>query len=113
MAFAAHARVQGKPVGLGNALQPGIWPVQRADGADHEGLASLLRADCNPVRDGTTQDLRHGIGVFGRVEVQPGALSILLQQSLSYQAVSNALTDALNQVFQLAPGRRLDMLKPG
>jgi hypothetical protein len=40
----------------------------RADGADHEGLAPLLWANGNPVRDGTTHNLGHGIRVFGKIE---------------------------------------------
>jgi hypothetical protein len=35
-----------------------------------EGLAALLRPDGNPVGDGTAQNLRHSIGVFGGVELQ-------------------------------------------
>ena len=39
----------------------------------------VLRADGNPIGDGTTQDLGHGIGIFSGLEVQPGALGVLLQ----------------------------------
>jgi len=44
-----------------------------SDGANHEALAPLLRADGDPVRHGTTQNQWHGVGVFRRVEIQPGA----------------------------------------
>jgi len=37
----------------------------------------------------------------------------LSEPSLAFQAAAYTLTDALNQVFQLVPGRRLDALKPG
>jgi uncharacterized lipoprotein YmbA len=37
----------------------------------------------------------------------------LLQQSLSLEAVTYALTNQLNQILQLALVRRLDVSKPG
>ena len=39
--------------------------------------------------------MRHGIGVFRRVEVQPGVVGILLQQALAFQAASHALANPL------------------
>ena len=45
----------------------GIRFVQGADGANYEGLALLLWADGNPIRDGTAQNLGHGIGIFSEV----------------------------------------------
>ena len=45
MPLTTHAGVQGKSIGLGDAFQPGIRPVEWADGANHEGFATLLRAD--------------------------------------------------------------------
>jgi hypothetical protein len=38
------------------------------DGADHEGLAPLLRADGDPVGHRAAQYLGHGIRVFGKIE---------------------------------------------
>ena len=46
-------------------------------GADHESFTSLLWADGYAVGDGTAQNLRHGIGILGGVEVQPGTLGVL------------------------------------
>ena len=37
--------VKRKSVGIGDAFQSDIRPVQWADGANHEGFATLLRAD--------------------------------------------------------------------
>ncbi len=85
-----------------------IRSIQRTDSADHEGLASLLWADCDTVGDGTAQDLRHCTVVFGRLEIQPAAVDISFKQSLTFQAAADALTDTLNQGFQLALGRRVD-----
>ena len=51
----------------------------------------------------------HGIGVFGGVGFQPGALGVLFQQALALETV----TDQLNQVFQLTIVRRLNALKAG
>ena len=68
--------MQGEYLGLGYPLQSGIMSVQRTYGANHERFTSLLRADGDPVGHGATQELRHGIGVFRRVEVQPGVVGI-------------------------------------
>ena len=73
----------------------------------------MLRADGDPVGDGTAQNLGHGIGIFSGVEIQPGTLSILLQQSLAFQAAPHAFANQLNQFLQLAFVRRLDALKTG
>ena len=105
--------MQGESVGLGDPFQSGVRPIEWADGANHEGLATLLRADGDPIRHGTTQKMRHGIGVFRRVEVQPGVVGILLQQALAFQAASHALANQLDQFFQLALGWRLNALKAG
>jgi hypothetical protein len=43
--LAAHTGVQREPIGLGHPFQSGIRSVQGADGADHEGLAPLPRAN--------------------------------------------------------------------
>jgi hypothetical protein len=55
----------------------------------------LLRTDGDPIKDGTAQDLGHGIVVFGRVEFQPSALGILLPQSLALQGAPHALANQL------------------
>ena len=86
----------GDPVGLGYPFQSGVRPIQRADGADHEGLATLLWADGDTVGDGATQNLWHGIGVFSRIEIQPSALGVLFQQALAFQAATYTPTDQLN-----------------
>jgi hypothetical protein len=57
MPLTTHAGVQGKSIGLGGAFQPGIRPVEWADGANHEGFATLLRADGDPIRHGTTYSI--------------------------------------------------------
>ena len=105
--------MQGEPICLGHSLQSGVRPVQRADSANHEGLAPLLWADGDPVRDGTAEDLRHSIVVFSRVEIQPGALGVLFQQTLAFQAATYTLADQLNQLLQLVFVRCLDALKAG
>lgn len=84
MRLTAQAGVEGEAVSLCRALQPWIRPVQRAHGANHEGLAPPLRADGYPVRHGTTQKMRHGICVVCGLQVQPCTLAILLQQPLSF-----------------------------
>ena len=89
--------VEVEAIGLGDAFQSGIRPVEWADGANHEGLATLLRADGDPVGDGTAQKMRHGISLFGGVEFQPGAFGVLFQQALAFQAATYALADQLNQ----------------
>ena len=42
MALASHSRVEGIPVGPGRSFHSRIWVVQWPDGADHEGLFTLL-----------------------------------------------------------------------
>jgi len=76
-------------VDIEDAFQSGIRPVEWADGANHEGFATLLRADGDPIRHGTTQKMRHGIRVFCGIEFQPGSLGVLLQQALSLQAATD------------------------
>ena len=66
-------------------------------------------ADGDTVRHRTAQNVGHGIGVFGGVGFQPGALGVLFQQALALETV----TDQLNQVFQLTIVRRLNALKAG
>ena len=112
MSFAADPCVQGEAIGLGDSLQSGIRFVQGADGANHESLASLLRTDGDPVRYRTAQNLGHGIGIFGRIEVQPGALGVLFQQALAFQGATYTLADQLNQILQLTFIRRFDALEP-
>ena len=87
----------------------------------------MLWTDGDSVGDGASKDLRHGIGVFGRVEIQPGILGILFQQALALEAATYTLTDQLNQCFQIVlgsflvgallnatrPGARFDQLGPG
>ena len=73
----------------------------------------MLRANGDPVRHGTAQEIGHGIGVFGRVEVQPGALGVLYQQPLPFQAAADALADQVNQFLQFAFIRCLDAFKSG
>ncbi len=58
-------------------------------------------------------DQGHGVGVFGRIKVQPGALSILFQQALALEAAADASANQLNQLFQFAFVWRLDALKSG
>ena len=52
--------MQGKSIGLGDAFQSGIRPVEWAEGANHEGFATLLRADGDPIRHGTMLFLAMG-----------------------------------------------------
>ena len=73
----------------------------------------MLRVDGDPVGDGTAQNLGQGISIPGRVEIQPGALGILLQQTLALQAAAYALADQVSQAFELAFIRCLDTLKAG
>ena len=54
-----------------------------------------------------------GVGVFSRIEVQPGALSILFRQAPALEAATDALADHLNQGLQFAFVRCLDALKLG
>mgnify|MGYP006891288401 CR=1 FL=1 len=105
--------MKGEPVGLGHSLQSGIRSVQGADGANHEGLATLLRADGDPIRHGTTQKMRHGIRVVCGLQFQPGALGVLLQQAQPFQAATYPLADKLNQILQLVFNRRFEALKSG
>ena len=42
VSFAAQLGMEGEAVGLGDALQSGIRSVQRTDGANNEGLATVL-----------------------------------------------------------------------
>lgn len=58
-------------------------------------------------------DQGHGVGVFGRVKVQPCTLSILFQQALALEAAADASANQLNQLFQFAFVWRLDALKAG
>ena len=111
MPLTAHGGVDGEAVGFGYPFQSRIRPIQRADGADHEGLATLLRADGDTVGHRTAQDMGHGISLFGWIQVQPCALAILLQQPLSSQAATYSLADQLNQIPQLVFNRRFDALE--
>ena len=56
--------------------------------------------------------MRHGIRLVCGIEFQPGALGVLFQQALSFQAATDTLADKLNQILQLVFVRRLDALKP-
>jgi hypothetical protein len=51
--------------------------------------------------------MRHGIRLVCGIEFQPGALGVLLQQALSFQAATDTLADKLNQILQLVFNRRL------
>lgn len=97
----------------GHPLQSGIGAIQWSYGANHEGFAPLLRADGDPVGDGTAENLGHSISILGWVEIQPGALGILLQQALALQAAAYALADQVSQAFELVFIRCLDTLKAG
>jgi hypothetical protein len=48
-----------------------------------EGAVSFLAnrggVTGDPIGDGTAQNLGYGIGVFARIQIQPGALGIPLQ----------------------------------
>ena len=88
-------------------------PLGQQDSSSHEGLAALLRADGDPIRHGTTQDMRHGIRLVCGIEFQPGALDVLCEQALAFQAATYTLADQLNQILQFAFVRCLDALKSG
>ena len=72
-----------------------------------------MRVDGDTVGHRTAQSLRHGIGVFGRVELQLGVLDILFQQALALETATHSLTDQLNQLFQHTLVGRLNALKVG
>jgi hypothetical protein len=57
--------------------------------------------------------IRCGIRVFGRLEVQPGVLVVLFQQTLMFKAAADTLADHLNQALQLTLIRRPDTMKSG
>ena len=82
MSLTAHTGVQGEAVGLGDTFQSRIRPLQWADGANHESLATLLRADRDPIRHGTTQKVRQGPPLF------MGVASVSSAGSSSSQALS-------------------------
>ena len=105
--------MQREAIGLGHPLQSGIRFVKGTYGTNHERFTSLLWADGYAVGDGTAQDLWHGIGILGGVEVQPGTLGVLFQQALALEAAADALADQLNQLLQLAFVRCLDAAKSG
>jgi hypothetical protein len=63
-------------------------PLGQQDSSSHEGLAALLRADGDPIRHGTTQNMRHGIRLVCGIEFQPGALDVLCEQALAFQAAT-------------------------
>ena len=71
-----------------------------------------MRADGDPLRHGTTQKIRHGIRVVCGLQFQPGALGVLFEQALAFQAATYTLTDQLNQLLELVFIRCLDALKP-
>ena len=56
--------------------------------------------------------MRHGIRVVCGLQFQPGALGVLFQQALAFQAATYTLTDQLNQILQLAFIRCFDALEP-
>jgi len=53
----------------------------------------------------------HGIGLFSRVEVQPGILGILLHPAQPLQATACTLANQVNQILQLTFIRRPDALE--
>jgi hypothetical protein len=55
---------------------------------------------------------RHGIRVVCGLQFQPGALGVLFEQALAFQAATYTLADRLNQLFELVFIRCLDALKP-
>jgi hypothetical protein len=55
--------------------------------------------------------MRHGIRVVCRLQFQPGALGVLFQQALAFQAATYPLADKLNQVLKFAFIRRFDALE--
>ena len=48
--------------------------------------------------------MRHGIRVVCGLQFQPGALGVLFQQSLAFQAAAYTLTDQLNQILEVRSG---------
>ena len=102
MSIAAHPGVQGETISLGHPFQSGVRPIHWTEGADHEGLAPLLWAERYTVGDGAAQNLWHSIGILGGLEVQPGALGILFQQSLALEAATNTLTDQMSQFLEFS-----------
>ncbi len=59
------------------------WTYLWADRANHERVLTLLEVDSSPIGYGSAHNVWHGIGVVCGFEFQPGALGILLQQSLA------------------------------
>jgi hypothetical protein len=55
--------------------------------------------------------MRHGIRVVCGLQFQPGALGVLFQQALAFQAATYTLTDQLNQILELTFIRRFDALE--
>ena len=112
MSFTARTGVQGKSIGLGHPLQGGIRPVQWADGANHEGWNSIPQTRRLPCLISWVV-LCPTVSPSARSRVaKPGALGVLFQQALSFQAATDTLADKLNQILQLVFVRRLDALKP-
>ena len=55
--------------------------------------------------------MRQGIRVICRLQFQPGALGVLFQQALTFQAATYPLADKLHQVIKFAFMRRFEALK--
>ena len=46
-----------------------------------DSLARLLRADGNPIRHGTSENMRHGIRIVCGIQSQPDLFGIVLPQA--------------------------------
>ena len=85
-------------IDLSCPFQSRISSIQWLDGANHKGLATLLRGNGDAVGDGTAKYLGQspprfigcGICVFSRVEIQPGASGILSWLALLFKAAARS-----------------------
>ena len=61
--------MQGEPVGLGDAFQSGIRSIQWPDGANHEGLAPLLRVNYRKLFGETPSETLRALKGMSRVDL--------------------------------------------
>ena len=106
MGSAARVAMQRKPRELSDALRERVG----CDGAQGQGLAPGMGADCDAIVDDGAEELLETVGGF---EVEGGGLVVTDQQSLHFEGAGDADGDGAQQTLELILGRGAATAKAG